>query len=1109
MASPRHFHVLAALGLWSVASAALAQPAVQPATEAELAAFKETVERYTDRMESFSDDARAVIVEAETSERARIDEVYGAQIAELDQRHEDLRGEAIARFESFLRKYPDSESSAHAMFRLGDLYYEKTENDFLVETEEYERLMAGFDFDTATEVPESPLKDYSRSIALYNRIIADHPDYEYVDGAYYMLGFCLARDLSAQYDEEESRQVFQALVDRYPESQFAVAAHLRLGEYYFDYNQIDEAIPHYEAVIRLATEDGELYDEGLYKLAWSYYKRSEYQRSLELFTRLLDWSEANFVKTGSESPTAPEAVEYMAISFSDLSDEALEAPVDVARGFFQRVGERQFEKDVYVRLATVLTDQARFQDAIDVYAFLQDRWPDDPENPTHQWRVAQINYVLEDQDAAQAAIQELTERYNDETTWWTANRANPDAQTVARGYIERSLAAVATGYHSQGLESGDTTALAKAADLYGQYLRKFPFATDYYEIQWYRADTLLKTGQLAEAEVEYVQLLKAEGHPYRDGSLWNLMQVRKDRLLQRYTTFDKRPEDAVEESRIVLESGAERVVWALSEDHAAFIASVEELLAADLTEKDYREALENNRVPLLYIVAQIYYHHGRYDDARPRLEQLIFQHPEWEEAAFAASMMLNSYQDEQNLQKVQILAAQYAGLPLGGGKKVREFSDLAEGAAFKLAEQLIAKDRLEAARAFEQFMKDYPRSQYLTDAHYNAANSYEVAGRVDDANRLFKSYIDKIEAGVYKQDDRSRALYFRIASNYSEVLDLDSAIKYYEALYQRFPDYQDSSAALYNAAFLRIGLSDHRGAATNFERYSSLSPQPADAEQVMFAAGAQWEQVGAGEAIEFYRRYLRRYPSESPDRVMEAHYRIADLVGAQGNERQTDRAWAELAEAYARLAPSGQVGPRGRHYAAMAELRILEDEYATFAEVEFTKNEERNVTILTETKPAQLKAVEDRVTRLVATYADFDASSAGLYYLGKAYLGYSDMLYNAPPPRGLDQESLDFYYEEIDKRRIPVEDKGRQRLEANLEKARAEKRWNEWCTRTQQALADRFPSDFAQEKEELRGGGDSNIVPRAGIMDLRAPLETAPAPEPAPAPAAPVEGETP
>ena len=44
----------------------------------------------------------------------------------------------------------------------------------------------------AEEFPEELKKDYRKSVRLYRRILRDYPDYEYVDGTYYMLGYCLS-----------------------------------------------------------------------------------------------------------------------------------------------------------------------------------------------------------------------------------------------------------------------------------------------------------------------------------------------------------------------------------------------------------------------------------------------------------------------------------------------------------------------------------------------------------------------------------------------------------------------------------------------------------------------------------------------------------------------------------------------------------------------------------------------------------------------------------------------------------------------------------------------------------------------------------------------------
>jgi TolA-binding protein len=352
-------------------------------------------------------------------------------------------------------------------------------------------------------------------------------------------------------------------------------------------------------------------------------------------------------------------------------------------------------------------------------------------------------------------------------------------------------------------------------------------------------------------------------------------------------------------------------------------------------------------------------------------------------------------------------------------------------------------DRAAAADAFLDFMKAYPGSKYIKDAHYNAANSLEIIGRVEEANALFEQYVQK-----WPKDERSRALFFRIAGNYANVLELQKAIANYDALVRNFPDpdNQDAPAALYNSAFLSIGLGDHKAAALKFEEYAKKFPTQPDAEQVRFQAGQQWEQVSARSALEFYAEYLAAYSakaSANPDHLMEAYHRIAVLkeeTGVRG--ASLDAAWDDVSQAYARLAPSGRVGPTGRNYAAHAAFRNLEARFAAFQVVKFTSNDDKNAELLTKTKQAELDAIIKDSTSVIETYQDFEYSSAALYVQGAAYFAYADMLFDAPPPKRFTEEMIQLYQEQIDTLRLPVEDKGKNRLTANLEKAKEAKRWS-------------------------------------------------------------------
>ncbi len=1069
----------------------------------EVVAFKGTVDRFLGRMREFNEDARDIIQSRESDERRALIDGYSGPLAELRSEEVALRDTAITRLENFLVRYPKSTHTPHAMFLLGDLYYEESEEAFADASKAYERIFA--EGGAALEnPPEPPMRDHGRALRLFRGIVDAFPGYRNADGAWYMLGFIQKRDETLQSDDGMGRDAYLALVDNHPASEFAAAAHMALGEHFFDNHDIDLAIHHYSEVVDGFGTDGQHYEKGLYKLAWSHYKLSNYDVGLDLLAKLLDWSEENFVRSGKRSAMAPEAVEYTAISFSDQSDQSGVHPVDVAKAFYSRIGERTYEAKIYDRLANVLMQQARYGEAISAYDYLIQRWPNEPENPTYMWTIAKLYRSLDvpDHTAAQNTITRLNELFNRDSAWAHANRNNPDALAVADGYIEESLAAVAIDFHNAAKESGDPAKYGKAADLYSQYLNKFPFAKDYYEIQWYLADTLLNSGRLQEAGAEYVQLLKGDGHPYRDGSMWNLMQVRRQRLIDSYGTVEALPANAVEEERLTLPSGATRSKYTLSEDHLAFIESADMLLDASFSNEEYAGSLEEARPALAYLPGQILYYHGHLDAARERLNRVIDGWPSNDEAAFAASLIVDSWQVEEDLAKVRLYAGKFARMTLGASEAAQaknlNFTNLEEGAAFKMAALYIEQgEREKAAEAFLSFMSDFPRSKYIKEAHYNAANNYEIVGAVEKANGLFREYVDKIESGAYSADGQAWPIYERIAQNYSSALELDDAVRYFEMLYNRSANstepYEHAPAALYNAGFLRIGLGDHRGAAENLEKYANENRDQLDAEAVMWSAADQWALVGDSESESYFNRYLKDWGTENPDHAIAARYELAKFAEQRG-DRRTEQAWGEVMSLYNEFAPAGEIGPIGRHYAAAAAFRPLQQRFNELQVYEFSDSDDKNAELVLQRREA-VAAFTKQCGEMIKAYPDFDYSSAAQYLWGASQLTFAKLLFEVPEPQGFDDEMLDIYYEQLDEMRIPVEDRGKSRLVGVLDYAKDQKRWSEWTSKALDYLAENFPTEFAKEMNEVRGAGDSTLVPMAGPI---APVVTASAPDTAP-----------
>lgn len=1115
-------HVLVGYGLCSLVSAVALAAEVDPA---ELKAFEEARSTFKARSEEFASEARATVARQEAADREAVNANYDAIIENLQTDSAGLRTTAMRRFEAFLERYPDAPHSAHVMFRLAELYYEMAEEDFAVRSMEHDRVMQALTADQLDEAPEQPTKSYAKSIALYQKILERFPSYEYIDGCYYMLGYTTGEPAAVEYDEKRSIAWYNTLITKHPKSPFLAQAHFRVAQYHFDFNELPQAQANYTRAVEIEGVEGSLYGPSLYKLAWTNYRLNNYDVALEELNALLDWSH-NVVlpKTGRKADTDPEAVRYTAISLADKADILKQDPITVAQAFYGRVGPREFEPDVYKQLADVLTQQARYDDAIGLYSYIQTRWPFDKENPTFQYRIAQLHMskAPPDAEAANAAIAALTERFNDRGAWYKANRANPDALKVARDYIEESLISVANGYYEVATRTQDQADYRRAADAFGEYLRKFPFADDYYQSQWAYAQMLVGAGDVGGAQREFQLLMKGGEHHYKEAALRNLVLIEIDGLLRKYKRYEEVPSDAVVEKTVERLNGeGPRPVYKLGPDHQRLLELTDQLLKADfgarlaaiereraaatdkkrqesldydkLVVEDVAKYLEKNGVPLDYNIARILWGHGRFDEARERFARIMADHPERDEAAFAAKLDVDAYKIEGDLLGLRRAVAEYAGKSYGsGGVKADDFKNELEKVDFTIAENLGKEKKYgEAAEAYLKFFETYPKSPYRTLALSNAANNYERSGNIAESNRLIERFVQS-----YPDDPASRVYYMRLANNYGQVLELEKAIQYYEKLYAltRGRGIADPNApdAIFNAGMMRVGIGDYKGAALNYERYAKDNPEQEDAATIAFLAGEQWERVGEQDAVRFYRRYINDYPDAVPDAVMEALHKIAILTEKGGKEREADAAWAEVAAGFRRLAPSGKLGVSGRKAAAQAAYRSLVREYDAFVAIKYTSDDAKNAELM-RGKFEELKALETKGTEL-ASIQDFEYGSGGLVLVGKAYIALGDMLFNAPLPKGLSEEDQMFIREEIDKQRIPIEDKGKARLQTVVQVGLDQKQWSRFQDEAQAYLAERFPAEFAPVRAEVRASGAASDVRLGGPISLEDP-KPKPAPE--------------
>ncbi len=485
-----------------------AQAAEEELDPQALADWRAGVERYEERTLEFALEVDRIIRRKYTDERTELKEGYERLLGSADIEERQLRDQAIDAHERFVKDHPNSPYTARRMFRLAELYFEKSDEDYLAANIRYDEMGDLWEQGKLEYLPEPPEKDLRRSIALYKRIIRQFPDYSDLGVVYYTLGYCYSDETSRHLDSGRAEQTYQALLDNVEDSPYRAQAYFRLGDLYFEENQHERALAYYSAVVDEFEEKGtdsfedttqeRLYELALYKLAWAQYKLVREEEAIGRFMTLLDWAQVKEDRTGKAADLKTESIRYLAVSFSDLALERDISPVEY--GISALVGRREapWAFDVLVELGSILTDQARFEEAIEAYERVQMLQPLHPMGPEFQHKVVVLNQnlIVPDADGAAQARVELTNRYGLESEWFAANKNDKEATSLAEKYILESLQQVAIAYRVKAQESNDPNDYLLAARKYVEYLDRYPFAPNAYELNFYLAECYFWTADL-------------------------------------------------------------------------------------------------------------------------------------------------------------------------------------------------------------------------------------------------------------------------------------------------------------------------------------------------------------------------------------------------------------------------------------------------------------------------------------------------------------------------------------------------------------------------------------------------------------------------------------
>jgi TolA-binding protein len=866
----------------------------------------------------------------------------------------------------------------------------------------------------------------------------------------------------------------------------------------------DSAVEAYEAAMRY--EDSRLYDKALYKLAWTYFQKFDYDSAISAFKRLIAFYDA---RRDSQDETARalsaelrnEAIEYLARSLAEDDwdgDGVADANAGVDRAVGYLEGGAAYEEEILAAYANALVelhDQDKYEEAIDVLRRLIRRNPLDPQNPKLQERIVAIYDVMGRKEDAAAARSEMATLFSPTGAWYAANRHDLSVIARADELVELTIRQEATLHHQaaqelrrRGLEEGRRALLVEAAAeyqtaarAYAEYLAGYPKSKHAYDMRFFYAETLFFSGRFTEAADQYAQVRDAEARTrYREGAAFSAiksieqeisLQVSQRKLAARAdpsTPADQAAAEVSEEAAIAEGQSDRGVIRVVPEElpsvTARWLAEVDRYLELGLSREDDPE----RRPKLAFQAAEMLHRFRQFGQSRPRLEALIDDHPTTDVAGFAAALIIDSYRRENdwgNLEKwAKILEERKLGKAEEQERLAADIRAFKLGAQFQKAESLLEDKRyLAAAREFERIVDADTAGtlQFADKALYNAALAYEAVRYYDSAARIFERIVTEPR---FAGSEFLESALFALAENHSRFFDFEAASESYLRLVDKNPKNPQSPFALAEAARLLDNDGKLRSAALNYERYANLYPERSDAAAVLYRAAEVYKKMGdRRQADRIYALVRERYamePAAGP-LVVHATLELADSALAAKNRRQAADLYQQvIAEFNARGMQPGTVEAE---WAAKAKFALIELKYEEYANIELRGS--------LDAMGKQIQRKEALLKELEAAYIDIfpykalEWTFAGYFRIGKIYEEFASTLYEAPVPAALSDEEQDIYQMELEDVGVRYEDTAVERYITTVEKARELKFRNPWTELALAAVNRYRPADYPLLKD--------------------------------------------
>jgi cellulose synthase operon protein C len=1002
--------------------------------------------------QEFINEVDSIMSNKQQLKKIESDEKFEDKVENIETLERSNMDLSIKSFESYIAKYPNSPYVPDALYRLSKLYYEDASQKAIKDTENYEKEYQKFLRGETQVLPPDPVADYSKAIKTLKRLTDNYRDYKYRNEALYLAGYVYFE----QGNIKNGTETYNTLIREYPKSDKLAEVYTRLGEYYFDSDDLSKAVYYYSQVLEYP--DSPYYENVLYKLAWTYYHKKKIDEASGFFASLLDYNEKKFGPDHTSS-TINEAKNYIAMGYAEFAKG-----VKGAYAFFRRIGGRNYEYEIMRRITEAYCSSDRIKEARESFNFIIDHYPYHPENPIVDEKL--LNSINPTQNLKLLNIERdrMIQLFGEGSVWREKNKDDPKALATAEEIIKKQLIAAALYHQKIGDDRKSRKEYIKAARLYYEFLRKYPMDGLVAGARYNYAKVLFNLHDYKGAIKEYTAVQDyTEDEGLREESSFSVVTAWQNRLITeqstKYASKDMKP--------LVGVNGKLLPPNELNAEEASTVMSCQKY--EKLNQRGQRLAR------VWYIEAGIYFRNNMFEKARKKYNEIIENYPKDKTASESIRSIIASYTYEKNYPKVEEWSKKFLALRSSDqdmGKDEDEIRSLMTGSVFNSAKGMEEEGRYEeAANEYIRLERQYPNSEYADAALYNAGLMYEKRGDANGAIRSYNMMLDQ-----YPKSKHSLSAMFRVATNYEQQLDFGNAMYFYGKIIKKYPKTDLAVDSNYNSGRIRRAYNQYEKAANHFMAYSVGSKDQQEGASALILSGSLYERSKKyAKALNAYEKYIKDN-NKDIEGVAKARIGKATVYDKMGKK---DLAYKEYEKLTDELKVSGNPsGTKIAEYNAEAMFRMIQPLSDRYHAIRVKALSVDAMRLGYEKKQELLQKLSEEYLKVISLGSP-EWSVGALYMMGYEFQEFADFLYKAPVPKEINTEQLKGEYKsQVQTQAMPYEDKATEYYEKCISESARLKVANDWTKGSRQRLAQLKPKEYKDNKDEI-----TVVYPSADIKD--------------------------